>query len=400
MPLEFPSPRQTSSQGHQGPAVVYVINSFDRGGAEAGLVRLVEQGMFNGCRLTVVALVRGRGGLESRLIALGHRPEIISDEARMRAGQLPRIFLGLRRVLEQKKPQIVIASLPQANILARLSLLLQRNIIFVSFEHNTHLAKYIYELAFRLTSSRVDWMFADAAHTIDQAGARLYRQMPRRRTVVPLVCFQEPAQRTYRTSLDGTFRIVSAARFTPTKNQQALIVALATLIRSGLRVKLTLYGEGSERASCQQLATRLEVGSHAEFPGFVENWASLPADVFVLVSRHEGLCMAALEAMHAGIPVIAPVVGGMNDYADGTVMRCPNPVDGHGIAASIRAAMHFDKGALAAQVVRAADMIDGRFGAAVVQRTYREINKALAKEAGLVGTSNGPAGYGGAASLT
>ncbi len=79
--------------------------------------------------------------------------------------------------------------MPQANLLSRLSLLFFRRTTFVSFEHNTHLAKRAYEIGYRMTSHRVDWVFADAATTLHQALARLYRTRPRTRRIVPLVSF-------------------------------------------------------------------------------------------------------------------------------------------------------------------------------------------------------------------
>ena len=75
-------------------------------------------------------------------------------------------------------------------------------------------------------------------------------------------------------------------------------------------VKMTLFGGRPERKACEELAEHLGVAAHVQSPGFVEGWSKVPPDLFVLVSRHEGLCMVVLEAMNAGIPVSAKVVGG------------------------------------------------------------------------------------------
>ncbi len=168
--------------------VVYVINSFDRGGAEAGLIQMVRGGVFADCELLIVGLVRGTGGLEKKLAELGHAPAVLHDVPRMRQKHLPGIFFRLWKLL-RRAPDVVVASLPQANLLARLSLLLSRRAAFVSFEHNTHLARRAYEIGYRLTSHRVDWVFADAATTLHQALGRLYRAAPRTRRIVPLVSF-------------------------------------------------------------------------------------------------------------------------------------------------------------------------------------------------------------------
>jgi glycosyltransferase involved in cell wall biosynthesis len=363
------------------PTVVYVINAFDGGGAEAGLIALVEGALFKGCKLLVVSLVRGEGGLEAKLAALGHAPHILADRTRMRVTDLPRLFLLLRRFFLEQQPDAVIASLPQANILARVCLFFRRRVLFISFEHNTHLAKRIYELAYRLTSMRVDWMFADAAATLEVAARRLYRNVPQRRTVVPLLSFPSATKTSDRPAPSGPFHIVNAARFTLTKNQSALIEAVAMLIHEGRDLTLALYGEGPERQACRELASRLGIESRVLFPGFVECWAELPADLFVLVSKNEGLCLAVLEAMHAGIPVAAAIVGGMADYADRTVLKPLDSTDPSAVAGCIASLMD-DLPALSAQAARASTLIDRRFGANVVRGTYDQINQLLIESIG------------------
>jgi glycosyltransferase involved in cell wall biosynthesis len=364
----------------QHPRIAYVVNSFDRGGAEAGLLALIKGGLFRNCRLKVVALARGRGGFESVLSEMGHPPDILLDAARMRTVNMPGILLRLWRLLGEYQPHVVIASLPQANLLARSCLLFRRDTVAVSFEHNTHLAKRVYELGFRLTSFRVDWTFADAASTLEQATERLYRRVPKKRTIVPLVSFEGAANRTCATQPYGPFRIVNAARFTAPKNQAALIEAVAILHRDGREVILRLYGEGPERTACEELARRLGIEPQVQFAGFVTNWSSQAAELFVLASKHEGLCIAVLEAMHAGIPVVAPIVGGLCDYATPDVVRPIAAVDAPTIAAAIAAAMD-DRAGLAVQVANAAEMVDRKFGMEAVYRVYAEINQALVNEA-------------------
>jgi glycosyltransferase involved in cell wall biosynthesis len=360
----------------QQPVIVYVINSFDSGGAEAGLVALVEGGLFVNCHLKIVALARGSGGLETRLRELGHEPEILVDRARMRVRDMPLILARLWRSIGRARPQVVIASLPQANLLARLCVLLEKEVTFVSFEHNTHLAKRIYELGCRLSSWRVDWTFADTESTMKTACARLYRRVSAKQTIVPLVSFASAAKRSYSPTPGRPFHIVNAARFTATKNQAALIEAVAILNRSKRDVLLTLYGDGPERGACEALAAQLGVANHVHFPGFVAGWWMRPADLFVLASKHEGLCLVVLEAMHAGIPVAAPLIGGLRDYDVPGVVHELASVEPPTIARTIATAMD-DTAISQAMVVKGAQMVDRRFGADVVRQTYGEINEAL-----------------------
>ena len=361
--------------------VVYVINSFDRGGAEAGLIQMVRGGVFAGCRLIIVGLVRGTGGLEKRLGELGQPPQILLDVPRMREKHMPLILFRLWKLLRQCAPDVVIASLPQANLLARLSLLSSRRTTFVSFEHNTHLAKRAYEIGYRLTSRRVDWVFADAETTLRHALARLYRSMPRMQRVVPLVSFARDGAAADRTEA-GRFRVVNAARFTSVKNQVALVEAAAILRKAGRDVVMSLYGEGPELAACRTRAQELGVADRIEFPGFAPDWASRRADLFVLSSHHEGLCLVVLEAMQAGIPVAAPVIGGLQDYASDQTVQVISDVQPQTLADSIIVAME-DREALRSRAAAAARMVEARYGETVVRRVYREINELLIRSSAL-----------------
>jgi glycosyltransferase involved in cell wall biosynthesis len=77
---------------------------------------------------------------------------------------------------------------------------------------------------------------------------------------------------------------------------------------------LDIAGEGPEEASLRHLAHSLGVADRVRFHGFIEH-AQLAhlytnADVFTLVSRAESCSMAMLEAMAAGLPIVATNVGG------------------------------------------------------------------------------------------
>jgi len=86
-------------------------------------------------------------------------------------------------------------------------------------------------------------------------------------------------------------------------------------------------GDGPERAAGEALARRLGLAVH--FAGTVPAGEALGAmDLLLMTSRNEGLPLAAVEAAGAGIPVVAPAVGGLRDLADaGLVVAAPRRVD-------------------------------------------------------------------------
>jgi glycosyltransferase involved in cell wall biosynthesis len=107
-------------------------------------------------------------------------------------------------------------------------------------------------------------------------------------------------------------RILTVSRLIERKGLDTLIKALA---RSPDRtLSLDIAGEGPQGPALHQLATACAVADRVRFHGFVDRaqLATLyaEADVFALVSRAESCSMAMLEAMAAGLPVIATKVGG------------------------------------------------------------------------------------------
>jgi glycosyltransferase involved in cell wall biosynthesis len=73
-----------------------------------------------------------------------------------------------------------------------------------------------------------------------------------------------------------------------------------------------VLGDGAERQQLEALAWRLGVTGRVRFEGWVEGWtARYSPQVVVVPSRFEALSVVALEAMRAGIPVVATRVGGI-----------------------------------------------------------------------------------------
>ena len=173
----------------EAPRLLYLLTSFNNGGAEWGAVELVKGGAFAGFDTTVMALVRGAGAQVETLQALGHPPEVLIEARRPGPFALARAAVRLRRRLGELRPDVLVLSLPHANLLGRLLRPRGLRPLVVSFEHNSRLARSAYELGYRLTSGRVDWMLADCRATAVAAVAQLYRRPPRRLDVAPLVGF-------------------------------------------------------------------------------------------------------------------------------------------------------------------------------------------------------------------
>jgi glycosyltransferase involved in cell wall biosynthesis len=107
--------------------------------------------------------------------------------------------------------------------------------------------------------------------------------------------------------------LLVAAALVQRKGVDVAIDALALLAREELAPPLWVAGAGPQQAALERRARRRGVAGQVRFLGRRDEVADLlgACDVFVLPSRHEGLGVAALEAMALGCPVVASRVGGL-----------------------------------------------------------------------------------------
>ncbi|WP_456831977.1 glycosyltransferase family 4 protein [Deinococcus sp. UYEF24] len=104
-------------------------------------------------------------------------------------------------------------------------------------------------------------------------------------------------------------RLLMVARFAPQKNQALLLRAAASLPDA----EVWLIGEGPDLAQAQALAESLGMQDRVWFAGNRSDVSGLLAqgDIFCLCSHYEGFPISILEAMRAGLPVVASDVGGV-----------------------------------------------------------------------------------------
>lgn len=132
--------------------------------------------------------------------------------------------------------------------------------------------------------------------------------------------------------------VISVGRLVPPKGHIYMLEALAR-IPVQQRPYVLIVGDGPERASLQSHATALGLTHDVRFMG---NRADVPqllgaADIFVLSSLLEGLPLALLEAMAAGVPTIATAVGGIPEVIEeGKSGLLVPPADADALASALQ----------------------------------------------------------------
>jgi len=102
-------------------------------------------------------------------------------------------------------------------------------------------------------------------------------------------------------------------RLAPIKGIPNLVRAFGLLHPEFPEARLEIAGEGPERGSIAQLVDELDLRNCVTLLGWKSDFASVLAnwDIFVLPSLEESFGIAAVEAMAAGLPVVASDVGGL-----------------------------------------------------------------------------------------
>ena len=126
----------------------------------------------------------------------------------------------------------------------------------------------------------------------------------------------------------ATFEILTVGRLAPVKGLHVLLGAFERLLAQNRNARLRIAGDGPERASLENEATRRGLGDRVVFEG----WRSSDqlralysqADVFALASFAEGIPVVLMEAMAMEIPCVATWVAGIPELirheADGLLV--------------------------------------------------------------------------------
>ena len=299
--------------------IAHVISSPERiGGAERVLGTLVAAARTAGHEQLVLhpfAAHPERAELAG-LVA----PVRYSGRRARRVPELPRLRTWLGQQLDAFRPDVVHVHLfHAAALVASLPRRPGRRLLLTHHHGDTYTyGRHRAQLAVdRLLPRRFDMVAAVSGSVADFLVEDF--GVPARRVRVVLNGWEGDPRR--HVPEPDALRVVSVGNLRPAKGHLVLVDAFAEVARRAPAARLALVGDGPLRQEVEARVQALGLSGRVQLKGPVDDvWPELAAaDIFVMPSHREPLGIAVLEAMAAGLPVVASRVGGLPELVEAGV---------------------------------------------------------------------------------
>lgn len=325
------------------------IHSFAPGGVERVALRLAEAWQAAGADVTVV-LGRATGATRDEAPRLRYvtRREPFSTARWETAWLIWHLWRTLRR---QDADMIFCAGNTYTVVCAAMKLLLQGRCPPVVVKISNALdrrdmalpLRLAYRLWLRLQGRLFDRFIATAPPMAAESSAALGLGPARIASIAnPILRADqiELLQRAEQSDRGSGRRFLAIGRLEPQKNYPLMLAAFARIARADDR--LTIAGEGQEKARIEAAIVRLALEGQVVLRGHVHDVAPLlrRADVLVLSSDYEGVPGAVIEALAAGCAIAATDCCASMRWllGDGQFGSLANVGDSMGLAAAMGAA--------------------------------------------------------------
>jgi glycosyltransferase involved in cell wall biosynthesis len=280
---------------------------------------------FPRAEVSIATFVRGDG--ENPFIGAVRRAGLELRIVNERFVFDPKVISQIQSLSASRQPDIIETHNVKSHFLARLTNMHLRH-CWVAFQHGytwIDLKDQAYNQLDRWSlraAHQVVTLCRPFALALEKTGVRPERILVQHNTVNPFTPASPQHVLELRRSLgigSGTLILFCAGRLSKEKGHLDLVQAVAQVRREcpDALFHLVIAGEGPERNSIQEAAAKLGVSHLLSLCGYQPDLVPYytMSDIVVLPSHTEGSPNVMLEAMAAGLPVVATSVGGVPEIA-------------------------------------------------------------------------------------
>jgi glycosyltransferase involved in cell wall biosynthesis len=211
---------------------------------------------------------------------------------------------ALRAALSRMEPGILVSTRPSLHLAA--TRWAAPGVRVIGQDHKNFATRFANRKQAEVLRTAVPLL--DAYVVLTHADAEDYRrELPGLGTPVEVIRNALPWPPAETPAALDTKVVVAAGRLAREKGFARMIDAFAPVARAHPDWRLDIYGDGAERSSLTVHVHRLGLDDQVRLPGFTHDFRGVldGASAYAMTSRAEGFPMVLLEAMSAGVPLVA-----------------------------------------------------------------------------------------------
>jgi glycosyltransferase involved in cell wall biosynthesis len=372
--------------------ILQLITGLGEGGAEQVVFNLATRLDRRRYRVAVCSVISVSGEQGAYVGRLREAGIDVSSLGVTRKHQLARAAGGLKRLLEDLQPDVLHCHMFHANVLGRR---VGRRAGVPAVIATVHIAERRWR-PWRFWLERQTDPLGTATVCVSQAVRdfhALKTRLPRERFVVipngiDTARFAAPPRQApgireeFGIAADAKL-IGSFGRLDRQKGYRYLVPAFAELAGE-MNVELLIAGDGPQRPKLQSMADRTGHADRIHLAGWRDDVPDLlhAVDVFAMPSVYEGFGLALVEAMAAGVPVVASAVDSLPEIlgargAGGRVGRLVPPASPSRLAEAIRHALDTPS---AEMIERARRRACSEYDVGTMVERYAELYDCVARQ--------------------
>jgi len=297
--------------------LLYIITQSQFGGAQSNVIDLIKGFQYE----YDVHLATGIDGVLTQLVAAINVPVHLLPNL-IRAINLLHDYIALKEcisLIREIKPDLIHAHSSKAGLIARVAGWISKvPVVFTAHGWGFSLGNPYNRRLITLLSEKLAAPLGKKIICVSESERQLALSLGvgSKNSLVTVrngigkirVSLADPAR--------SPARLIMVARFNEQKDQATLLKAIAQL--NDHSIHLDLVGSGHSWESCKDLAKSLGIEDQVSFLGDRADVPQLLAQsqIFILCTHYEGLPISILEAMRAGLPVIATKVNGIPEEVE------------------------------------------------------------------------------------